>query len=260
MLGIVRGHSGALKVYSELGRGTTFKLLLPRVEGPADSMLETTAGAAAAWRGSGTMLIVDDEETVRATTRRDMVERLGFDVLVARPRMVYEALEIFHRDGGKIAGVLLDLTMPQLDGNATFTELRRLDPEIRVLYPRAASTNRMPFTALLKAKASRALSRSPSSSKPSLKGSRPLSPRLKSAPSPDGAATGPGSADVSPDRRQRWPCSCRFPGSKAKTIGPTLFGPFRAYSAVAVAPWDRSACYCFRRRWCFCPSSLSALV
>ena len=130
VLGIVRGHSGALKVYSEVDRGTTFKLLLPRAEGPADSAPEKPAGTSAPWRGSGTMLVVDDEETVRATARR-MLERMGFAVLVAANG--YEALEIFHREGVKIVGVLLDLTMPQLDGNATFTELRRLDPEIRVL-------------------------------------------------------------------------------------------------------------------------------
>ena len=56
---------------------------------------------------------------------------MGFDALVAANGC--EALEIFHRHRAKIVGVLLDLTMPQLDGNATFTELRRLDPEIRVL-------------------------------------------------------------------------------------------------------------------------------
>jgi CheY-like chemotaxis protein len=130
VLGIVRGHSGALKVYSEVDRGTTFKLLLPRAEGPADSATETPASTSAPWRGSGAMLVVDDEETVRSTTRR-MLERMGFEVLLAANGN--EALEIFHRDGAKIVGVLLDLTMPQLDGNAAFTELRRLDPEIRVL-------------------------------------------------------------------------------------------------------------------------------
>ncbi len=130
VLGIVRGHSGALKVYSEVDRGTTFKLLLPRAEGPADTAPQAAESTAAPWRGSGTMLVVDDEDTVRSTTRR-MLERMGFEVLVAANG--YEALEIFHRDDAKIVGVLLDLTMPQLDGNATFTELRRLDPEIRVL-------------------------------------------------------------------------------------------------------------------------------
>jgi two-component system cell cycle sensor histidine kinase/response regulator CckA len=74
--------------------------------------------------------VVDDEETVRITTTR-MLERVGFTVLQARDGL--EAMEIFHRDGAKIVGVLLDLTMPVLDGNATFTELRRSDADVRVL-------------------------------------------------------------------------------------------------------------------------------
>ncbi|MEP6668044.1 MAG: CHASE domain-containing protein [Chthoniobacter sp.] len=129
VLGIVRGHSGALKVYSEVGRGTTFKLLLPCAGGPAEAAPDAPA-APPLWRSSGTMLVVDDEDTVRAIARR-MLERVGFEVLLASHG--HEALEVFHRDGARIVGVLLDLTMPQLDGNATFTELRRLDPEVRVL-------------------------------------------------------------------------------------------------------------------------------
>ena len=76
------------------------------------------------------MLVVDDEESVRATTAR-MLERIGFDSLLATNGN--EALDIFHQHDAKIVGVLLDLTMPQLDGTATFTQLRRLNPEIPVL-------------------------------------------------------------------------------------------------------------------------------
>ncbi|MEZ0254480.1 MAG: CHASE domain-containing protein [Chthoniobacter sp.] len=129
VLGIVRGHYGAMKVNSEEGRGTTFKLLLPRSDEPVDPAPDMPA-APPAWRGSGTILVVDDEETVRNTSRR-MLERIGFEVIVAADGV--EALSIYHREGSRILGVLLDLTMPQLDGNATFTELRRLDPEVRVL-------------------------------------------------------------------------------------------------------------------------------
>lgn len=129
VLGIVRGHSGALKVHSEMGRGTTFKLLLPCADGPSETE-SALPSPLIKWRGAGTMLVVEDEDTVRATMTR-MLERIGFEVLQAANG--HEALEIFHRDGGKIVGVLLDLTMPLLDGNATFMELRRLDPDVRVL-------------------------------------------------------------------------------------------------------------------------------
>jgi nitrogen-specific signal transduction histidine kinase/CheY-like chemotaxis protein len=129
VLGIVRGHQGALKVYSEPGRGTSFKLLLPRAEGPAEH-LPVRLEASPAWRGAGTMLVVDDEDTVRTVAAR-MLAGMGFHILQAANG--HEAVEIFLSHHGEIVGVLLDLTMPQLDGTATFSELRRIKPDIRVL-------------------------------------------------------------------------------------------------------------------------------
>src|SRR5262249_35854850 len=75
VLGIVRGHRGALKVHSELGKGTTFKLLFPvstqsAVVEPDDHRGDSN------WRGSGTMLIVDDDESVRDLSRQ-MLQTLG---------------------------------------------------------------------------------------------------------------------------------------------------------------------------------------
>jgi two-component system cell cycle sensor histidine kinase/response regulator CckA len=129
VLGIVRGHQGALKVYSEPGCGTSFKLLLPRAEGPAEH-LPVRLESSRAWRGAGTMLVVDDEDTVRSVATR-MLAGMGFHILQATNG--HEAVEIFHSHRDEIVGVLLDLTMPQLDGTATFTELRRIKPDIRVL-------------------------------------------------------------------------------------------------------------------------------
>ena len=129
VLGIVRGHHGALKVYSEVGKGTTFKVLLPckqeRLEPPA-----VTKSAAAAWSGSGTILVIDDEQIVRSTASV-MLELIGFTVLQARDGC--EGLEKFIAHAGEIRAVLLDLTMPNLDGEGTFRELRLLRPEVRVL-------------------------------------------------------------------------------------------------------------------------------
>ena len=129
VLGIVRGHKGALKVYSEVGRGTTFKLLFPAVAGAGE--IETPAPAAApSWRGEGTVLVVDDEETMRNTMAR-MMRMIGLEpVLAADGR---EAVEIFRKDPRRFALVLLDLTMPHMDGEQTFTELRRLRPDVRVV-------------------------------------------------------------------------------------------------------------------------------
>jgi PAS domain S-box-containing protein len=129
VLGIVRGHQGALKVYSEVGRGTTFKLLFPAVVGTS----ETATGAdenLPAWQGSGTVLVVDDEIRMRQTVAR-MMQRLGFESVLACDGR--EAVDIFRADTGRFALVLLDLTMPDMDGEQTFTELRRILPEVRVV-------------------------------------------------------------------------------------------------------------------------------
>jgi len=109
VLGIMRGHKGALKVYSELGRGTTFRLLFPRASGVAEA-LALSAPARPAWRGQGRVLVADDEETVRATTGA-MLRALGFE-----PRLVadgQQAVEAFCMAPDDFALVLLDLTMPR---------------------------------------------------------------------------------------------------------------------------------------------------
>jgi len=129
VLGIVRGHKGAIKVYSEAGKGTTFKLLLPALSRSAQPLIPSVS-APATWRGSGTVLLVDDEETIRALGK-EMLEAIGFQVLTASDGR--EALEVFALSPDGIACVLLDLTMPRLDGEQTFRELRRLRPDQRVI-------------------------------------------------------------------------------------------------------------------------------
>lgn len=129
VLGIMRGHKGALKVYSELGRGTTFKLLFPCATGPAETPA-TVAPARTLWRGRGVVLIADDEETIRSTAAR-MLRALGFETaLVANGR---EAVDAFRANPDAYVIVLLDLTMPHMDGEQAFTELRRLQPDVRVV-------------------------------------------------------------------------------------------------------------------------------
>jgi DNA-binding NtrC family response regulator len=76
------------------------------------------------------VLVVDDEESVRAATA-PMLRRLGFDVALAADGRA--ALDAFRADPNRYSLVLLDLTMPHLDGEQTFTELRRLRPDVRVV-------------------------------------------------------------------------------------------------------------------------------
>jgi len=128
VLGIVRGHGGAIKVYSEPRKGTTVKVLFPAsVQPPA---AEGPAAPAADLKAVGTVLLVDDEESVRTVATR-MLERLGFDVLTAADGL--EALETYRENQDRVSCVLLDLTMPHLDGEEAFRELRRIRNDLRVI-------------------------------------------------------------------------------------------------------------------------------
>lgn len=128
VLGIARAHSGVIKVYSQPGRGTTIEVLFPvhRVALPE----REESGIFRLWKGTGTALVVDDEELVREVAVK-ILERQGFEVLKASDGP--EALEIFERRRDDIRLVLLDLTMPQMDGETVFREIRRHDTDVRVL-------------------------------------------------------------------------------------------------------------------------------
>jgi PAS domain S-box-containing protein len=128
ILGIVRGHHGAIKIYSEPGRGSTFKILLPASERPAARAVAPVSEAQ--WRGSGLVMLVDDEEIIRSIAS-DMLTELGFDVMTAQDGR--EAVDLFRRNRERIAFVVLDLTMPYMSGEEAFREMRRIDPEVRVI-------------------------------------------------------------------------------------------------------------------------------
>ena len=132
VLGIVHGHKGALKVYSEVGKGTTFKILFPVNELPDSDIAVRKKDAADGkdWRGSGTILIVDDEEAI-CDVGKAMLEHLNFDVLTALDGR--EGVKVFREHAGEIACVLLDLTMPNMNGEQTFRELRRINAHARVI-------------------------------------------------------------------------------------------------------------------------------
>ena len=142
VLGIVRGHGGALKIYSQPQRGSTFKVLFPASQQAVEESVGTSA-TEQEWRGSGVILVVDDEEPVRIAAKR-ILEIRGFTVLTAEDGRA--ALEVFRSRADEIVAVLLDLTMPHLDGEETFRELRRIRPDVRVIlssgYNEEQTTNR----------------------------------------------------------------------------------------------------------------------
>jgi len=128
VLGIVRGHRGAIKVYSELGRGSTLKVLFP-VSHRAE-VRERGSLVRGIYEGKGTVLLVDDDESVRAVGRK-MLERIGFAVVTASDGA--EAIARFRERADDITCAIVDLTMPHVDGAETFRELRRMRPGVRVI-------------------------------------------------------------------------------------------------------------------------------
>ncbi len=152
VLGIVRSHKGALLVESEPGRGTTLRVLLPSLGRPARRSVEEEVGRAEPWRGSGAILVVDDEEVVRETVRL-LLERAGFEVLTAADGL--EGLEIFRRRAQEIVCVLLDLTMPEMGGEEVLEALLEVRADARVILssgydhsevvPRLAERQRVAF-------------------------------------------------------------------------------------------------------------------
>ena len=128
VLGIVRGHRGAIKVYSELGKGTTIKVLFPASQ--RAERREETSAVRGLYEGKGTVLLVDDDESVRAVGRK-MLERVGFSVVTAADGA--EAIARFRERSDDIICAIVDLTMPHVDGAETFRELRRMRPGVRVI-------------------------------------------------------------------------------------------------------------------------------
>ncbi len=131
VLGIVRGHQGALSVYSEPGKGTRIKVVFPCVEEAAAAASTVAAPEAdAGWRGSGAILVVDDEASVRQVARLSL-ERRGFAVLEACDGV--EGVSLFAERQAEIAAVILDMTMPRMGGEEAFERIRSLRADVPVL-------------------------------------------------------------------------------------------------------------------------------
>ena len=129
VMGIVRGHKGAILLDTEPGNGTTFTILLPACVTNA-TVGRTRNDEVTPWQGEGTVLLADDEEAARHVAEK-MIERLGFTVLAAADGR--EALDIFRQRRDEIRVVVLDLTMPRMDGVQTLQEIHSLEPDAKVI-------------------------------------------------------------------------------------------------------------------------------
>jgi PAS domain S-box-containing protein len=134
VLGIMKGHRGTIKVQSAPGQGTTVRLLFPALARSAEVAPETPLITDVVrrdqWAGNGTILVVDDEATIRGLAAAILAED-GFKVLTAIDGE--QALEIYNRQKSEIDAILLDLTMPTKDGVETLRELRAGGSEVAVI-------------------------------------------------------------------------------------------------------------------------------
>lgn len=129
VLAIVRGHKGTVKVESHVGQGTTFTVMFPctpsvACTGPEEQPVQALP------EGTNTILLIEDEESVCTVIKR-MLERLGFTVLAATDGLA--GLELFRNYVHTITCVLVDLSVPHLDGAQLLPEIRRIRPGMPVV-------------------------------------------------------------------------------------------------------------------------------
>ena len=128
--GIIRQHNGTISVYSEIGKGTTFKIYLPLLNRAAQEEQSPRNDLSGA-RGTETLLIAEDDKTV-LTLMRSVLEESGYTVLEARDGE--EAVRIFTENRDRIQLVILDTIMPKMNGKLAFNAIKALHPDIKVLF------------------------------------------------------------------------------------------------------------------------------
>lgn len=126
---IVRQHNGFIDVYSEAGSGTTFNIYLPSAKEDAPGR-EDVLPEPEHRMGEGRVLMIEDDVTIQKTARK-ILRLLGYDVLIAENGL--RGIELFRERRHDIDAVILDMVMPKRSGKETFVELKKMDPDVRVL-------------------------------------------------------------------------------------------------------------------------------
>jgi PAS domain S-box-containing protein len=130
--GIIRAHGGAINLVSAPGQGTSFQVLLPCISQPArrGSVVVESVQTSHTGNTAGAVLVVEDEDTLRLAVSK-MLRRKGFSVIEASDGA--EAVDLFRTTYEDIGVVLLDMTLPGLDGHEVFAELRAVRPDVKVV-------------------------------------------------------------------------------------------------------------------------------
>ena len=126
--GIVKSHGGLISCFSELGRGTTFKIYFPIIEQKIESEKATVTDMSKG--GTETILLVDDEDFIRNVGERTL-KRFGYIVLSASGGN--EALEIYRKEQDQIGLVILDLMMPGMSGSRCLEEILKVNPQAKII-------------------------------------------------------------------------------------------------------------------------------
>ena len=134
--GIVKQHNGFIHVYSEPGKGTTFRIYFPAVDAPADSKIVATREIIHG--GNETILLAEDNESVRHLAEQTLII-YGYRVLTACDGE--EAVDIFRRHGKEIAIVVLDMVMPKKGGKQAYDEMIATIPGIKAIFMSGYSAN-----------------------------------------------------------------------------------------------------------------------
>ncbi|MGB0580807.1 MAG: hybrid sensor histidine kinase/response regulator [Limisphaerales bacterium] len=136
-LGIIRSHKGAIKVFSEVGAGTAIRIFLP-ISGVAAATPSLEKPNASEWTDSGLVLLVDDEEPVRRAAAR-FLRRMGYSIIEALNGM--EGYERFMSNRSELRAVVMDLTMPGMDGGTLCAEILKVESKMPILLMSGYSRN-----------------------------------------------------------------------------------------------------------------------
>jgi CheY-like chemotaxis protein len=129
VIGIIKSHGGFVNVYSEVGKGTQFKVYLPVTQTIETDCIPAVHKELPAGHGE-LILVVDDEDAICQITKSSL-ETYGYKVLIASDGI--EAITLYTEHKQEISVVLLDMMMPCMDGSSTIRVLQKIDPQVKII-------------------------------------------------------------------------------------------------------------------------------